>query len=452
MAGAVAEPITIEKLASMTPADQQAYISGLPADQQAAAQAALAAQNKRNIMQAGADYMARTIDKTALCTMTNGGALSQAWPASGGSLSFTVPQTLNGWMRGFVIRLSLTVNLAAGTSAVYALTAGGVLSLIQNVVLWYGNNQISIPLRVLLDYYQLQGIWQQNPWENIASIGRNVATLDTYLSNGNAYPVATGNNTWVVEVFVPCNWVHLLDVRGMLPISGGATQPTIQLTCNSAPLGADPMKNTLYAVSGSGHQVTISGTVQVLAKYRDGDTLTTRQKLALSLGNLGTMQAFYDGTLNNLAANQTQPYQIKHIGRHYYVLAYVIDAQASNVFCLDSNLSQIDMTRDASGSNTIWRAGGDTNIDVREWLVDTGRRVLKQDVQEGVIPFVMAPVTNTVNPDNADGIAVFDNTPGAGWPAAQFRVKVGAVGALGSGPRIEYYTIYENASPLITIG
>lgn len=451
MAVGVAQPVSIEQLASMTPAAQQAYISGLPADDQAKAQAALAAQNRRNIMQAGADYMARTIDKTAVCVMTNGGALSQAWPAAGGSLSFTAPQTLNGWMRGFVIRLNLTVNLAAGTSAIYALTAGGVLSLIQNVILQYGNNQISIPLRVLLDYYQLQGVWQQNPWENIASIGRNITTIDTYLSNGNAFPVATGNNTWTVEVFVPLNWVHLLDVRGMVPMSGGQTQPTIQLTCNSAPLGADPMKNTLYAVSGSGHAVTVSGTVQVLAKYRDGDTLTTRQKLALSLGNLGTMQAFYDGTLNSLAANQTQPYQLKHIGRHYYVLAYVIDAQASQTFCADSNISQIDLTRDAAGSNVIWRAGGDTNVDVREWFADL-RRGLKQDLQEGVIPFVAAPVTNTVNLDNNDGIAVFDNTPGAGWPAAQMRVKVGAVGAVGSGPRIEYYTIYENPSGLITIG
>src|SRR6185437_4676157 len=252
MAIGVAQPVSIEQLASMTPDAQQAYIAGLPADQQAAVQAGLAAQNRRNIMQAGADYMARTIDKTALCVMTNGGALSQAWPASGGALSFTVPQTLNGWMRGFVIRLSLTVNLAAGTSAVYGLTAGGVLWLIHNVVLQYGNNQRSIPLRVLLGYYRLQGVWQQNPWEHVASIGRTVPTIHTYASNGNSFPVATGNNPWVVEVFVPCNWVHLLDVRGMLPISGGQTQPTIQLTCNSAPFGADPMKNTLYAVSGSG--------------------------------------------------------------------------------------------------------------------------------------------------------------------------------------------------------
>lgn len=453
MAVGVAQPVTIEQLASMTPSDQQAYIAGLPADQQAVVQAQLAQQNKKAIMQAGADYMARTIDKTSLCVMTNGGALNQAWPAGGGQLSFTVPQTLNGWLRGFVIRVSLTVTLGAGSSAVYGLTAGGVLTLFQNVILQYGNNQISIPLRVLYDYYQLQGVWQQNPWENVASIGRNIATIDTYLSNANAFPVAVGANTWVFEVFVPCNWVHLLDVRGMLPISGGATQPAVQLLCNAAPFGADPMKNTLYAVSGTGHTAVVTGTVSVFAKYRDGDTMTTRQKLALSLGNLGTMQAFYDGTLNNLAANQTQPYQIKHIGRHYYVLAYVIDAQASQTFCADTNFLQLDVVKDAAGTNTLWRAGGDTNLDVREWFVDNMRRLgLKQDLAEGVIPFVAAPVTNTVNADNQDGIAIFDNTPGAGWPAAQFRAKVGAVGALGSGPRVEYYVIYENPSGLVTIG
>ena len=82
MAVGVAQPVTIEQLASMTPSDQQAYIAGLPADQQAVVQAQLAQQNKKSIMQAGADYMARTIDKTSLCVMTNGGALNQAWPAA----------------------------------------------------------------------------------------------------------------------------------------------------------------------------------------------------------------------------------------------------------------------------------------------------------------------------------------------------------------------------------
>ena len=452
MATGVAQPITIEQLASMTPADQQAYVAGLPADQQAVVQAQLQQVNKKALMQAGADYMARTIDKEAVCVMTNGGALSQAWPAAGGLLSFTVPQTLNGWLRGYKIRLSLTVTLGAGTSAVYALTAGGVLSLIQQVTLWYGNNQQQFPLRVLLDYYQLQGQWQQNPWLNVPTIGRNTASIDTYLSNGNAFPVAVGANTWVVEVFVPCNWVHLLDVRGMLPISGGQTQPFITLLCNSAPFGADAWNNTLYAVSGSGHTVAISGTVQVFAVYRDGDTMGTRQKLALSVGNLGTMQAFYDGTLNSLAPNQTQPYQIVHIGRHYTILAYVIDAQASQTFCATTNIAQIDVVKDAAGSNILWRAGGDTNLDIREWFATRIRTPLGQDLQEGVIPFVFATGSNTVNIDNTDGIDVFDNTPGNGWPAAQFRVKVNAVGALGSGPRIQYYTIFENPQGLVVIG
>ena len=452
MATGVAQPITIEQLASMTPSDQQAYVAGLPADQQAVVQAQLAQVNKRSLMQAGADYMARTIDKEAICVMTNGGALSQSWPAGGGLLSFTVPQTLNGWLRGYKIRLSLTVTNAAGTSAVYALTAGGVLGLIQQVTLWYGNNQQQFPLRVLLDYYQLQGQWQQNPWQNVPAIGRNTASIDTYLSGGNSFPVATGANSWTVEVFVPCNWVHLLDVRGMLPISGGQTQPTITLLCNSAPFGADPMKNVLYAVSGTGHATTITGTVSVYAVYRDGDSLGTRQKLALSVGNLGTMQAFYDGTLNQLTANQTQPYQLIHIGRHYTVLAYVIDAQASQTFCATTNISQIDVVKDAAGSNILWRAGGDTNLDIREWFATRIRAPLGQDLQEGVIPFVFAQGSNTVNIDNTDGIDVFDNTPGNGWPAAQFRVKVGAVGALGSGPRVEYYTIFENPQGLVVIG
>ncbi len=74
------------------------------------------------------------------------------------------------------------------------------------------------------------------------------------------------------------------------------------------------------------------------------------------------------------------------------------------------------------------------------------RKDVKQDLPEGVIPFVYAPGQNTVNPDNMDGIALFDNTPGNGWPGAQFRVKVSAVGAVGNGPRIQYYTVYETES------
>jgi hypothetical protein len=448
----VPQPLSIEQIAALPADKQQAYIAALPPAQQQQVQAQLAAQGKRAILQAGADYLARTLEKTQLCVMTSGGALSQAFPAAGGTLSFTVPQTLNGWMTDYIIRVTGTITLAAGTSAVYALTAAGVLGLFPEVVLQYGNNQHRFPLRVLQDYKQLRGKIEPVTWEPVLGSGRAIASEDTYINGGGTFGVAVGANTWTFETVVPCNLIHGLDPRGALPIMGGSTTPTIQLTCNSAIIGADSMKNVLYAVSGTGHAVSaIALTISVFARYRDGDTLTSRQKMNLNLGSLGTMQMAYDGTLANLAANQLQPYQIKHVGKHYYVLAYVIDAQLSQTFCVDTNIAQVDITKDASGQNAFWRYGGDTNIGVQEWLANI-RRDIKQDLAEGCLPFVYGPGQNTVNVDNSDGIAVFDNTPENGWPAAQFRVKASAVGALGSGPRVEYYVIYENPNGLQAIG
>lgn len=452
MAPGTAQPLTIEQIAALTPDQQQSYIANLAPADQARVRAALQAQGQKAILQAAADYLARTREKTLLCVMTSGGALSQAFPAAGGMLSWSVPQTLGGWMTSYIIRVTGTITLAAGASAVYALTAAGILALFPEVVLQYGNNQHRFHLKVLSDYKQMRAKSEPLPWEPVLAGGRAIASEDTYLNGGGTFGVAVGANTWTFEVEVPCNLIHALDPRGMLPIFGGSTVPTIQLTCNPSIIGTDPLLNVLYPVSGTGHAVSaIAFTISVYAKYRDGDTFTGRSKMNLNLGSLGTMQMAFDGTLANLAINQTQPYQIKHVGRHYYVLAYVIDAQASQTFCAITNISQVDITKDASGQNAFWRYGGDTNIGVQEWFANL-RRDLKQDLPEGVLPFIYAPQENTVNVDNQDGIAVFDNTPEAGWPAAQFRVKVAAVGALGSGPRVVYYVIYENPNGLQIIG
>lgn len=446
--GVTSQPLTIEQIAALPSDQQQAYIAQLPEAQRAQVQAQVAQAGKIALLKSAADYLALTKDKPLLAQVTSGSGLSQAFPSAGGTLSFTFPQTLGGNLRSYIIRLTGTITLAAGTSAVYALTAAGIAALFQEVILEYGNNAHRFPLRVLQDYKQLSAKLEPLPWEPVLGSGRVVASEDTYLNGGGTFGVAVGANTWTAEFEVPCNIVHPLDPRGMLPISGGNTPVRVNLTCNGSLIGSDSMKNVLYAVSGSGHAVSaIALTISVIGKYRDGDTLAQRRKLSLEYGSLGTMQIAYDGTLANLAANVTQNYQVKHVGKHYYVLAYVIDAQAPQTFCADTNIAQVDITKDASGQNAFWRYGGDTNVGVQEWLGDI-RRDIKQDLAEGCIPFVYAPGENTVNVDNRDGIAVFDNTPDNGWPAAQFRVKVSAVGALGSGPRVEYYTFYENANGL----
>lgn len=442
-------PMTIERLAALPASDQTAYIASLSTDDQARVRAALSRQNRAQILANAADFLARTIDKTSLGVMANGGALSQAWPTGGGTLTFNLPQAINGWMRSYIVRFTGTITNAAGTSAVYGLTPAGVFGLFPEIVLQFGNVQQRFPLKVFADLKQLKAKMEPLAYEPVLGGGRAIASVDTYLNGGASFGVAVGANSWTFEVEIPGNIIHPLDARGLLPISGKDT-PQILVTCNAAPFGADPLTNALYAVSGSGHATTVTGTISVLCKYRDGDSFTQRNRMALDLGNLPTMQFAYDGTLNSLAANQSQPYQVKHVGRHYYVLAYVIDAQASNTFCADTNFSQIDVVKDSAGQNALWRVGGDTNISVNEFLADV-RKDLKQDLPEGVIPFIYAPAMNTVNPDNMDGVAFFDNTSGNGWPGAQFRVKVAAVGSVGNGPRIQYYTVYETESGFQTI-
>src|SRR5690242_16268369 len=149
-------PMTIERLAALPASDQTAYIASLSTDDQARVRAALSRQNRAQILANAADFLARTIDKTSLGVMANGGALSQAWPTGGGTLTFNLPQAINGWMRSYIVRFTGTITNAAGTSAVYGLTPAGVFGLFPEIVLQFGNVQQRFPLKVFADLKQLK--------------------------------------------------------------------------------------------------------------------------------------------------------------------------------------------------------------------------------------------------------------------------------------------------------
>src|SRR6267378_803623 len=103
------------QLAAMSPGARQQYFAQLPASQQAQAQAAYQAA----LFSLNRDYMKKTVRKKAICPPSSGSGLSQAY-SLGANLSFNAPSANNAFLEGFYVNLNVHVDLAVGTSAVYA--------------------------------------------------------------------------------------------------------------------------------------------------------------------------------------------------------------------------------------------------------------------------------------------------------------------------------------------
>src|SRR6266702_7628146 len=106
----------------------QAMLSQMKPEQAAPIQAALAAQAKR---MANRRYLRDSIRKLSM-TLTNGVA-TQTY-AINTPFTFNMSTTaLSAYAEGIIIRTVLNYTLAAGSSAVYGLTAAGKLAIIDTI-------------------------------------------------------------------------------------------------------------------------------------------------------------------------------------------------------------------------------------------------------------------------------------------------------------------------------
>lgn len=449
MATQAPQVITSQQLAAMDPVSRQAYFNSLPADQRA--QALAAWQQTQNML--NRSYMKNTLRKIAVCPQSSGGALSQTY-SQGAQLPFTIPSAQNAFCEGIIIRASLTATFATGTSAVYGGTAGAPYTLFDNIQVNYNGVQLRLRPYILREFYKLAG-FLQHEWNVAPYAGNSISSLSSYLFS--SLPVSGSSQTITLEFYIPFNALHPQDVKGMLPIMGGETQAQVLVTCAPQVLGGDPILNTWYAVSGTGHSVTFAApsNVQVYAVYRDGTSLMSPALKNLDLTGLGTVQWQIDVPLTNITSGTTYRQKVAIVGQHYYVFLTLVDGQQSNKFSTLANLNAIEADKDSVGASKFWAYGQGTNLSVDEYYAQFrnawGMVNIGQDLSEGVTPVVYAPTYMEADASNESGTQYLDTTT-AGWTDFHYGVQFNSLASTVSGvtPRVETHCIYVNPAGLVS--
>lgn len=421
-----------------------AMLANMKPEQAAPIQQALALAARKR---ANYDYVCMSPRKVAPA-LTNG-STTQAYALST-PMTFNMPTALNGYLEGLIIRYNVSYTLATGTSAVYGLTAAGSLGFIDTVEVRYNKSQHKFRPQVLR---QLALLGAMDDWTLPSGIlvGQHQTALDSYLNS--AAGVSTGANSVTQEFFVPFNLVAPEDPRGWLPLMAGDTGIQVIVNTPVSLLGSDAVLNSIYPVSGTGHAMSaISGTMEVMAVYRDGDDYTSTNKMPFDISLLdGTFQMQIDQTLSPLVANTVQRTKLNVMGKHYYVVLLVVDGNQSNLYSANSNISYMESAKDGIGGNVFWKYGSQTNLSVNEFLY-LQRLGGRQDVDQGVIPMINGPV----NKEGSDWIrhdkskVYLDNTR-TGWSDWRYGVQVATTGAQGSGPRIEPHVFYINPTGLVPV-
>jgi hypothetical protein len=408
-------------------------------------QAAAAAQARSSRMDANKRYLKHALRKYQVCLPASGGAGTTQNYSAGGSLLFDVGSVVGGFLEELVLVFNLTVANAAGSSAVYQLNAGAPLTLFDTIEINYGGTLSRIAPYVLKYLAGLQGFARPAYGGVIGAPA--IASLQSSLYS--TFPVATGNNTWAGYVHIPLCYLPNRP-SGMLPIMGDSTRCQVRVNCASAAFGPDPVLNTESAVSGSGHAVTVTGTIQIIGRYTDGQRTTSIDPLPLDLEGEPSCQYLIDRMLNPLVANTMNRTRIDNKLQHLYVISVVIDGNQSTKFSAETNITGLELDEDSVGTNKLSAFGSTGNNVPYIVFRDEIRNQLGNDVvDEGVVPWIWAPQKWTVDPDNSDGVQVLNMMDG-GWTDASLGFQLAAVNGLGTvTPRVLNYLVSLNPAGLV---
>ena len=391
------------------------------------------------------EFLRRCQYKEAAC-VAQGGSFAPTY-AAGTTFTFEVPPIAGGIAQDVIIELDMSLTFAAGSSAVYALTAAGVLALIQQMQIQFNGTQMRT-------YPVIKYFWDTaNGYDRAVINGVNAGYNDSGISNNikSAFAV-TGTATWKLRIRIPLNALSADNPAGCLPVSGVGQQPQILLTTPAALLGTDALQNVVYAVSGSGHAVTIGGTsaIKCYVGYKDGTNLFDNNILPMDLSIEPTCQYFID-TPKTLTAGTVVRQQIVNLQEHWYVFSIVIDAQSPATFCADGNLTFLQLSPDLTGFDSLMQYNSNINVDVYEFY----RKIREQFGQDfgataadqGIIPWVLAAQNGINNPGNRAGMQPLNMRAG-GHQAVSHGYQVTTVGSNGSGPRVETLLISKNPDGL----
>lgn len=451
-----------------------AQIANLPASQQAAYMNSLspaernlvAAEVANKKQQDNRAFLRKSIERIAYCPASGGSGNTQVYNP-GTTLVYDFPVVGGGYAKALLVRFTINVTFATGTSAAYTLNQAAPFNIFQEIQIVYNGQQVRTHPYVFKVLDQVAGYGKYPQQNGVVANLQNSATVNNFLgvnapaagaiSNTFNGSTATGAQTWTGAFLIPLNAIASDTVPGLLPVMGVGNKPQIKLICASSFLGNDPLLNPVYASGGSaGWAATVANTstVSVDMIYHDGTTLTDPNGVAMDLTAEPTLQYYWDTPLNPLNATLLMRQHISTLLEHVYVISVLMDGQTAGKFSTISNVTQMQLSADSVGQQNFYSFNIANNIPTGDYYDRIIRRIHGQDLDEGVFLWIDGPARGSRDPDDRTGVQTLNMQPG-GYPAATHAYQVTAVGGLSPTdggpkvtPRVETFLISLNYNGL----
>lgn len=454
--------LTPAQIANLPQAQQTAYMNSLsPAERNLVAAEIANKKQQDNRM-----FLRKSFEKIAYCPASGGSGNTQVY-SPGTTLVYDFPVVGGGYAKGLLIRFTINVTFATGTSAAYTLNQAAPFNLFQELQIVYNGQQIRTHPYIIKVLDQTAGYGKYPQMDGVPANMQNSATVNNFLGvnapaagainntfNGST---ATGAQTWTGAFYLPLNAMGPDTIPGLLPVMGVGNKPQIKLICASAFMGNDPLLNPVYASGGSaGWAATVANTstVSVDMIYHDGSTMSDPNGVAMDLTAEPTLQYYWDTPLNPLNATLLMRQHISTLLEHVYVVSVLIDGQTAGKFSTIANVTQMQLSADSVGQQNFVSYNIANNIPTGDYYDRQIRRVHGQDLDEGVFLWVDAPCRGIPDPDNRTGVQTLNMQPG-GFPAATHAYQVTAVGGLTptdggtkATPRVETFLVSLNYNGL----
>ncbi len=427
--------LTPQQVATLPADEQERYMRGLSPHQQQIVHGERAMSKNRA-------FMRKSVEKTAYCPVTGGSGVTAAY-TPGSTLYFDFP-TVPGFAKALLINFNLTVTPATGVGASYTKNPAAPWNIFSELQCLYNGPQIRTHPYFLKVLDQTKG-WLRGD-QNRVLAGNNDTAIAANIVGSQPLIINTGN-TWQGKMLLRLNAIGDDTVPGVLPTMGVGNKPQLKLTCAPSFMGVDPLMNPV-AGSGTGAAIGVTGTVNVDMLYLDGTTMDNPNTLELMWENEPTLQYIWDTALTPFSANIIQRQTISTKLEHYYVVSLVIDGNQSSQFASLSNLTGFELGPDQVGQQTFVNWNISNNVSIYDYFDRQVRRVIGQDLDEGVIPWVMAPARGVIDASARNGSQTLNMYPG-GFPAATHAYQVAGVGGVANiTPRVETFLLSLNRAGL----
>lgn len=331
----------------------------------------------------------------------------------GQTLNYDCPVIPGGYLTRLMISVNLTVTNTPGTGTI-ALNAGGIWNVINNIIVKFGETQITVHPYAEYVFSLMRGYGRVNGGLG-QTLNNQVANIQSQLYS--APSVASGTQTWKFDIEVPLNSVHPGSVNGILPLGQTGTKAQVQIVPPSSFTGSDPLNNVVTLTGNA--TASVSGNVNVSCVVRDYHSFASTQPVEPSLNGLATVQTINPAQINPLTQGTMN---FKTLSNPYPLVRYciiAIDGNSSSTFSAATNFAGYELDQ-ADNTNTAFFRYDSTTGGMARYYAETRRR-FGQDMPEGVLVFD-AP-SMSANPSNLGGNN-FLNLTSSGYPAARWGINL----------------------------